>query len=118
MNLVVQASMKTFNVPPEIPDEVNASKDTPLTLNVNYFVWTDPANAHSEDDEEGSREDEDGESSVDDLVPDEDTQEPVHDDTLHSSLPSSPPLHPSIYLSDRVEKVRILIQATRIGKQR
>ena len=118
MNVVVQASMKTFNVRPEIQDEVNAFEDTPLTLNVNDFVWTDPANVHSEDDEEGSGEDEDGESSKDDLVPDEDTQEPVHDDTLHSSLPSSPPLHPSIYLSDIVEKVRILIRETRIGKQR
>ena len=110
--------MKTFNVRPEIQDEVNASEDTPLTLNANDFVWTDPANVHNEDDEEDSGEDEDGESSEDDLVPDEDTQEPVHDDTLHSSFPSSPPLHPSIYLSDIVEKVRILIRATRIGRQR
>ena len=61
MNLVVQASMKTFNVRPEIQDEVNASEDTPLTLNVNDFIWTDPANVHNEDDEEDSGEDEDGE---------------------------------------------------------
>ena len=100
MNLVVQASMKTFNVRPKIQDEVNAFEDTPLTLNVNDFVWTNPANVHNEDDEEGSREDEDGESSEDDLVPDEDTQEHVHDDTP-SFQPSVVSAATSIHLSER-----------------
>ena len=54
MKLVMQASIKTFNVRPEIQDKVNAFEDTPLTLNVNDFVWTDPENVHNEDDEEGS----------------------------------------------------------------